>query len=311
MKLATTTDDFCEYITDSRALSYTLDCFRETPFRHFDLSFCAVTYPGSVWYESGDGWKREAEDCAKKADAYGYDFVQAHAPFMPYQDYFDPDKRPAYMRAIHHSIEACAMLGIPHITIHGIYQHMDAQDKFIRENLRFCRELGETAEKYGVDILIENFQDGNYGYYFRRGLEMRQFIEYADIPRLHACWDTGHANIGKGFDQYHDLLELGSHLRALHIQDNWGTSDAHVMPMVGIVNFDQIIKALIEIGYKGFFSFEAPDTLRVGGDSHHRRRDLLPDDKLANPTIFLQQKMTTVKYEIGKWMLETYGVFEE
>ena len=39
--------------------------------------------------------------------------------------------------------------------------------------------------------------------------------------------------------------------------------------------------------------------------------NLLPDDKLANPTIFLQQKMTTVKYEIGKWMLETYGVFEE
>ena len=130
-------------------------------------------------------------------------------------------------------------------------------------------------------------------------------------PSVGSCRFLRGGDIGEGFDQYHDLLELGSHLRALHIQDNWGTSDAHVMPMVGIVNFDQIIKALIEIGYKGFFSFEAPDTLRVGGDSHHRRRDLLPDDKLANPTIFLQQKMTTVKYEIGKWMLETYGIFEE
>ena len=53
MKLATTTDDFCEYITDSRALSYTLDCFRETPFRHFDLSFCAklpVDFFLNVWY---------------------------------------------------------------------------------------------------------------------------------------------------------------------------------------------------------------------------------------------------------------------
>lgn len=310
MKLATTTDDFCEYIKDSRALSYTLDCFRETPFRHFDLSFCAVTYPGSVWYESGDGWKREAEDCAKKADAYGYDFVQAHAPFLPYSDYYTPDTRPAYMRAICHSIEACAMLGIPHITVHGVFQYRNTPEEFIKENLRFYRELGETAEKVGVDILIENFEDGDYGYYFRFGQEMRQFIEEAGVPRLHACWDTGHANV-RGSDQYRDILELGSHLRALHMQDNWGTADSHVIPMVGTTNFDQVLKGLTEIGYKGSFCFEATDTLRFAGDNHHTRRDVKPDNRLANPTIFLQQKLEWVKYEIGKWMLESYGVFEE
>ena len=195
MKLATTTDDFCEYMTGTRKLDDTLEYFRETPFRHFDLSFCAVTYPGSPWYEAGDAWKREAEDCAKKADAYGFDFVQAHAPFWPYTDYFNPETRPAYMQAIHHAIEACAMLGIPHITLHGVYLDGDTQDVFLKENLRFCRELGETAEQFGVDILIENFEDGDFGYYFRRGLEMRQFIEEAGVPRLHACWDTGHANI--------------------------------------------------------------------------------------------------------------------
>ena len=86
MKLATTTDDFCEYMTGTRELSDTLEYFRDTPFRHFDLSFCGVMYPGSPWYETGDAWKREAEDCAKKADAYGFDFVQAHAPFWPYTD---------------------------------------------------------------------------------------------------------------------------------------------------------------------------------------------------------------------------------
>lgn len=311
MKLATTTDDFCEYLTRNRKLGDTLEYFRETPFRHFDLSFYGVTYPGSPWFESGDAWKREAEECAEKASSFGFDFVQAHAPFMPDTDYFNPELRPVYMQAFRHSIEACAMLGIPHITLHGVYLYGDTQDKFIQQNIQFCQVLGETAEKVGVDILIENFQDSDFGYYFRRGSEMRQFIEEAGVPRLHACWDTGHANLGKGRNQYQDLLDLGSHLRALHIQDNWGTSDAHVLPMVGTTNFDQILKALVEIGYKGFFSFEAPDTLRIGEDSHHRRRDLLPDDRLANPTIFLQQKMEEVKYEIGKWMLGTYGVLEE
>ncbi|MBE6657641.1 MAG: sugar phosphate isomerase/epimerase [Ruminococcaceae bacterium] len=214
------------------------------------------------------------------------------------------------MQAIHNAIKACAMLGIPHITLHGVYLDGDTQDAFIKENLRFCRALGETAEQFGVDILIENFEDGDFGYYFRHGSEMRQFIEEAGVPCLHACWDTGHANI-RGRDQYRDILDLGSHLRALHIQDNWGTTDSHVMPMVGTTNFDQILKGLTEIGYRGSFSFEAPDTLRFAHDSHHKRRGILPDDRLADPPIFLQQKLEWVKYEIGKWMLGTYGVYEE
>lgn len=310
MKLATTTDDFCQYVTDPRNIGYSLDFFRETPFRHLDLSFINVRYPGSLWNAPGDGWKKEAEECGEKAAALGLDFVQAHAPFLPYKDYYTPDDRPAYMRAICHSIEACAMLGIPHITVHGVFQYRNTQEAFIKENLRFYRELGETAEKAGVDILMENFEEGDYGYYFCGGREMRQFIEEAGVPRLHVCWDTGHANV-RGRDQYRDILELGSHLRALHVQDNWGTADSHVMPMVGTTNFDQVLKGLAEIGYKGSFCFEATDTLRFSNDNHHTRRDVKPDDRLADPTVFLQQKMENVLYEIGRWMLVSYDMFEE
>ena len=161
-----------------------------------------------------------------------------------------------------------------------------------------------------MDILAENFEDGNYGYHFRSGREMRQFFELAGIPRLHACWDTGHANV-KGRDQYADILELGSHLRALHVQDNWGTADSHVMPMVGTTNFDQVLRGLIAVGYKGSFCFEACDTFRFGNDFKHHRRAVLPKDRLTDPTIFLQQKMEGVLYEVGKWMLESYGLSAE
>lgn len=298
MKLATTTYDFWQYFQNERNISYTLPYFAQTPFRHLDMNFTQVQYPDSPWYDECDLWKKEVEDCAECAMSLGLDFVQAHAPFLPYTDYFNENTRPSYMRAIHHSIEACAMLGIPHITIHGVFRNTDTAVDFFQENLCFCRELGETAEKFGVDILIENFQSGDYGYYLRTGRELRQFIDMAGIPRLHACWDTGHGNM-HGRNQYPDIIELGSHLRALHIHDNWGTEDSHVMPFVGNANFDQILRGLTEIGYTGSFCFEASDTFCCRSDR-----------RLA-PTPFLQQKLETVMYEIGKWMLHAYDVFEE
>lgn len=306
MKLATSTSDFGELIADTRHIGYALKYFQQTPFKHLNLEFTRVFYPESPWTDKGDLWKKEVEDCAQIAQKLGLDFVQSHAPFYPYSLYFDESTRPVYMQAIRNSIEACTMLGIPNITVHGVFENGCTPQDFFRENYRFYNEVGDTAEKYGVDILLENFEGGDYGYYFRTGREMRQFIDEVKIPRLHACWDTGHANV-RGRNQYEDILELGNHLRALHVQDNWGTADSHVMPLVGTTNFDQVLRGLVEVGYQGSFCFEASDTLRVGNEFHHPRRAPLPEDRLFNPTIQLQLKVEELLYEVGRWMLESYG----
>ena len=76
MKLVTTTNVLAPYVC-GRSVAAPLSLLAQTPFRHVDLSFYSVIYPGSPWLAPGDGWKKEIEDCAEAAVRYGFDFRQA------------------------------------------------------------------------------------------------------------------------------------------------------------------------------------------------------------------------------------------
>ncbi len=209
------------------------------------------------------------------------------------------------------SIEACRMLGIPHIVIHYPRREPDKQ-LFYKNSIGFFKLFEEDTEKYGIDILVENSSDGwgAPGYLLRTGKEMIDFVKEAGIPRLHINWDTGHANV-QGCNQYDEVMTMGSELRALHVQDNYGNADSHVMPMCGTTNYDDLIRGLIDSGYKGDFTFEGGNTLRRSNSWPNFRNNVKPEDKLADPPLYLQQKQIAVMYEVGVWFLESYGITVE
>jgi sugar phosphate isomerase/epimerase len=305
MRLATTTGDLGPYYED-RSVAAPVRGMKATGLRHLDLSMYRIIYPGSPWLAPGDGWKREIEQAAAAAAAEGLDFVQAHSPDG--QHFGEGEARDALLLATRRSIEACAMLGVPHTVVHAQAIPGATPAEFMRENIAFYRLFEADAEKYGVALLVENSADAwNPGYYLRTGKEMREFVETAGIARLHICWDIGHANAQR-LGQYADILAMGKELRALHVQDNYGHDDSHVMPLVGTTNFDRVLQGLKDVGYRGDFTFEGGNTLRRRADWPNYRRDVKPDDRLADPPLYIQQKQISVMHEIGKWMLESYGI---
>ena len=58
------------------------------------------------------------------------------------------------------------------------------------------------------------------------------------------------------------IRALGSRLQALHIHDNDRWHDSHKLPFTMDIDFDAVIEALREIGYKGYISLEACEHLR-------------------------------------------------
>ena len=159
--------------------------------------------------------------------------------------------------------------------------------------------------------LVENSADAwNPEYYLRTGAELRDFVQLADIPRLHICWDIGHGNV-QGCDQYTDILAMGKELHALHVQDNYGDRDSHVMPLVGTTNFDAVLRGLLAADYRGDFTFEGSRTVRHSKCWPHYRRNVTPADRISEPPLHIQQKQIAVMYEIGRWMLESYGIAAE
>lgn len=313
MKLATTTHDFGAYRNGNPAEQIKL--FETTGFRCLDYSFYRTAQPGSVYLEKSDAnWKKELDGVLDVAKSLGMTFVQAHAPDG--EHYKEGEKRDMLMLATKRSIEGCAMLGIPSTVVHAA-PHPDPDatvNEFIDINVKFYEELYDTAEKFGVNLLIENSCEQNVPtYYLRTGREMKEFLQRANHPLLHACWDTGHAHM-RGMDQYQSLVDLGDDLYALHVQDNYGDLDSHVTPMVGNCNFDQVMQALMDIGYKGYYTFEGGTTLRPEGGWPHFRKPFIYKGKevtkLMNPPEIAQILAVKMMYEIGKFMLEQYGCYE-
>ena len=162
-------------------------------------------------------------------------------------------------------------------------------------------------EKFAVNVLIEISTSANMGdmYWANSGADMLEFLKFVDHPLLHACWDTGHANCEGS--QYNDIITLGKELFAIHYNDNHGTKDEHLIPFFGTLNHDEVINALIDSKFEGYFTLECPHSLIPSGG----RRYFKGYTRLAAPQLFMQQKVTALMYDIAKYMLTAYDIFEE
>lgn len=86
---------------------------------------------------------------------------------------------------------------------------------------------------------------------------------------LGICLDTGHlhavsAKAGATESQSDFIRTAGRRLRALHIADNDGTRDQHLMPFgLGTVDWQDVMRGLRAVGYDGLFNLEVPGERRA------------------------------------------------
>lgn len=318
MKLCTTTNDLSGYASTS---AEAVRLFQGTGFRFLDFSFYQMNTPDSPFL--GDDWMRDIEEAAMAAEEIGVQFVQAHSP----SGYFftEGEEYERFIRSTSRSIEACGFLGIKNIVVHPVFVDGFGTPRlgrkgYLEVNRRFFESFFPVMEKTGVNVLIENTCEVNVGlpkdeapgqseglFYFAE--DMLETIDYIGHPLLHACWDTGHAAL-REMDQYAALTTLGDHLRAVHIQDNFGTRDEHVAPFQGVLNLDEILCGLIDAGFKGYFTFEASHILRMSGMWPVYRKEWTRERRLMNPPVELARKGVALLYEIGKAALSAYDIYE-
>ncbi|MCQ2451445.1 MAG: sugar phosphate isomerase/epimerase [Clostridia bacterium] len=144
-------------------------------------------------------------------------------------------------------------------------------------------------------------------YWFDNAKDVLELVELVNHPRFKVCWDVGHGNLQK-LPQHEALEMLGENVYALHIQDNVGVTDDHMLPFFGLLNFDSIMHGLKNIGYKGYFTFEADGTLLATW-----RRNKFDEDTRCFDSfpVEIRKKLESVLYDIGKYILTKYDCFEE
>jgi L-ribulose-5-phosphate 3-epimerase len=265
MRLSTTTLDYYSSGTNQISPAEAIERIADTGFKAVDLCFIKLN---NEFFLGNDNWKKMIEDAGEAASRNGIVFSRAHVPSGPILDQgLDGE---IYLERVKRSLEGSALLGIKWSAVHiadipGPYsrEHIKLIQK---SNLDFYRKLFSTMERHDIGILIENSTDKhaaapNRRRYCSTAEEMLDTIQFFNHPLVGACWDTGHANM-QHLDQYEQVMMLGKTLKAIHVHDNNGDVDQHLLPFQGNMKWEPFIKALADVGYEGDFAFEAYDSVR-------------------------------------------------
>jgi sugar phosphate isomerase/epimerase len=137
----------------------------------------------------------------------------------------------------------CKIYEIPIAVMH--VTSGDSPPPYCQLGLDRFKRLIERAEKDGVIIALENLRKPEY---------LDYIFENIKSDKLKFCYDSGHENC---YTPDIDLLgKYGDKLVALHLHDNYGTSDQHLLPFNGTVNWDRIMTQLKKLNYKGSLALE-------------------------------------------------------
>lgn len=229
-----------------------------------DISmFSMCCDPECVWQQ--EDYREHAAALRKKCEDYGMYFNQGHSPFsykFNEEGVFENRFMPDTIR----SIEVAGLLGVRNLVIHPLHHFVYAghAQEIFEKNMEFYRSLIPYAEAAGVKISLENMwqRDPIRKYIVDDTLadpaEMNAYIDELNSfsPVFNACLDIGHVVL-VGRDPAEVIRTIGGRLEALHVHDNNYLADQHTVIGHGRIDYNAVIQALHDTGYKGEFTYEA------------------------------------------------------
>jgi sugar phosphate isomerase/epimerase len=175
-----------------------------------------------------------------------------HAPFSDLNlASLNPRIRKSSIEQVKEAIQISSELGIDVITIHpGHKSPLGAyfQEKFHKTNKESIKELDKIGQEFNVTLALENMPK-MWISLCHNGLQMKELVEDTEIK---LCFDIGHANISGTIQE---IMELKENFANIHLHDNLGDRDYHLVLREGNIDIPGILKQLI--GYKGDYIIES------------------------------------------------------
>lgn len=189
--------------------------------------------------------------------AHNIRVYQVHGPWRyPPKDFSDEERAERFEKMTK-SLVAARHLGAKFVALHplmpcGINPDTDPE-KTMEINLSYYSALANVAASLGVIICLENMPFPDFS--ISTPAEVAELVRRLGHPNVKMCFDVGHANlfptpIGQAIAEVGDLIAI------IHVHDNDGTADSHLIPYSGSVDWGQVIEALYSVGYEGVFNLE-------------------------------------------------------
>lgn len=210
-----------------------------------------------IWWDEED-WIEDFRSLPEVARREGLFVENVHVSFDYANDFWEDNAAGQsvfdyYMR----SIQDCGDFEIPTMVMHT-GRAGNPLPPLTGISVERWERMIDRAEKLNVNIAVEN-QGDPY-----KCVRASEILEMFDSPKLGICYDSGHANVNNNNGHGRAMLKkFGHRLKALHLHDNDGSGDQHIMPFDGNIDWADLMAEIKNTGYTG------PTTLELDGGYPH------------------------------------------
>ena len=239
---------------------------KESGFDAIDYNLEIYKLDDEIYGGSDDAFESHFAEVKRLADKYELEIGQTHGRCKSY-DPVKEEQKDWFHAITEKDIKASAILGSPSCVVHFI-----DSTRWGKQPAEVMREVSNEmfhsiipyAEKHKVKIALETFGAARV-----RGDRIRDFFadpneflwqyRQMDTEYKTICVDTGHTHEAGSFwvPPVEDMIRiLGKDISILHLHDNSGHWDDHLLPGMGTIDWPAVFDALDEVGYSGNYNFE-------------------------------------------------------
>lgn len=166
------------------------------------------------------------------------------------------------IREVEKTVLAAFRLGAEMVVVHpgGMCGNFADREKRLNNSINSLTEIVEFSSQWGVKIAVENTPPGRLGDQWE---EIQLIMSMLSSEHLGICLDTGHYLLNQlrkdgsaEITSVQELINWQKDLLHIHIHDNDGKQDLHLLPGEGCFPWASMINYLKEIQYKGVLIME-------------------------------------------------------
>ena len=225
-----------------------LALLKESGFDAVDYSFYWQDPANSILDER---YLERAHKTKELLDKYELVCNQTHAPYKkmvlgaPAEE-----SNPAYREMVR-AMEYASVIGAKHIVVHALTAPTGTSELAV--NKQYYESYLPYIKQFGIKIAVENLAAS-----LTTPKRFNALLEQLDPEYFVGLVDVGHANHRNIAPESFIRRVLPGRLQGLHIHDNHGQKDDHILPYMGTIQWEYVLEALAEVDYSGDFTMELP-----------------------------------------------------
>lgn len=194
------------------------------------------------WFNNDYDWKVSQEEQLEYINEKGLNVIFAHLGYKNINDLWI-DEETDIVEKYKDDIKACYEHGISMVVMH-LTSHSEAP-MYSALGLKRIKEIVNYAKELGVKVAFEN-------------TKIKGYLEYVlgniKDDNVGLCFDSGHNHAHFNDDFNFEFFK--GRIFAVHMHDNNGTHDEHLLPFDGTINWDYVVNKLKECNYEGPVTLE-------------------------------------------------------